>query len=232
MTLDYNDTKEGMKMKKILFMISFAVCLIIFTSYYSFAQEIRDRTELGPENRLSLKLSMLPKTSLGDAWTDQGHKLKDGLGASFGLSYSFPIRHNIWIQPEILLTIKEAMYDGIYFDEAMAIRLTYLEFPILIKFNIYRDETDMFRFNAFCGGRFSYLTAKDSDSNFQDIVVDISDKDYGAVLGFEAEVVFGAKRNFGIIMDARYDHGLASIANNYDLQTKAYYVSVGMSFYH
>ena len=127
------------------------------------------------------------------------------------------------LQPELLFSNQGFMVDG------NAIHFNYITVPLMIKLNFGRSEFSG-NFNLEFGPSFSYLVAVSPNSTVigNEYDIRLSDLTNGRDIG--VSVGMGYETRFGLIIGARYTHGLSDMANNLLWRNSVIAISLGWKF--
>ena len=153
---------------------------------------------------------------------------KSLLGFAFGGYYSFSLSENVEIQPEVLFSQKGVKFEetiGV-FDLTESFNLTYLEIPILFKYNFSGETLKPYVFaGPYIGLKLSAKYKREVNG------VEAPDEDLDGVKGMDFGATFGAGFAYGSIsLDVRYSLGLAKVAEDGDTKNSSLSVMVGYGF--
>ena len=207
-------------MKKIIY------TFMVFTVFSTLGFAQNNNTEFIWGSRLALNYSSFGGT---DA---VGYDVKTG--AAFGIFTRLMPFGDIILQPELnyvskgvsqMVTIQETEYDFI-------LSYTYLEFPLLVKYNFSPDSQTTFKPEIFAGpfGALklnSEITLEDDVTGNSIDIGDVRGFDYGIVLGAGFGV---AIENIDFLFELRYTYSFPSFdksAEQLDLNHQVFSLSLG-----
>lgn len=165
----------------------------------------------------------------------------------FGGFLTYSVNELFAIQSELLYVEKGAeLYHNSYYDITMDYDLAYIEIPVLARFNMPAQNSDI-KPNVFFGPVFSINTEAEAEIKVEGPVdllgetydysesgtVDISDEvasiDIGLIFGVGIEIPAG---NGAVIFDVRYNLGLQDVYDEGDIDLKNRVISfmVGYRF--
>lgn len=167
----------------------------------------QNSTVVGPEFGIKGGVNMSNLYSDSDDINDENALW----GFNAGVFAAFPIADNVFIQPEILFTTKgaELDYDYAGIEGTNKFKLSYIEVPLLVRFNLTEN------FNIHVGGYASYLVnAKikgEGDFEFEE---ELDADDFER---FDAGLSAGVGVDFNpLSVGLRYNYGLTTIGKERD----------------
>ena len=167
----------------------------------------QNSTVVGPEFGIKGGVNMSNLYSDSDDINDENALW----GFNAGVFAAFPIADNVFIQPEILFTTKgaELDYDFAGIEGTSKFKLSYIEVPLLVRFNLTEN------FNIHVGGYASYLVnAKikgEGDFEFEE---ELDADDFER---FDAGLSAGVGVDFNpLSVGLRYNYGLTTIGKERD----------------
>jgi len=167
----------------------------------------QNSTVVGPEFGIKGGVNMSNLYSDSDDINDENALW----GFNAGVFAAFPIADNVFIQPEILYTTKgaELDYDFAGIEGTSKFKLSYIEVPLLVRFNLTEN------FNIHVGGYASYLVnAKikgEGDFEFEE---ELDADDFER---FDAGLSAGVGVDFNpLSVGLRYNYGLTTIGKERD----------------
>jgi len=180
----------------------YALTLLISASFGVASAQSSTSTVVGPEFGIKGGVNMSNLYSDSDDINDENALW----GFNAGVFAAFPIADNVFIQPEILYTTKgaELDYDFAGIEGTSKFKLSYIEVPLLVRFNLTEN------FNIHVGGYASYLvsakTKGEGDVEFED---ELDADDFER---FDAGLSAGVGVDFNpISIGLRYNYGLTTI---------------------
>lgn len=161
---------------------------------------------------------------LGYGTNSLSHKLPY-LTYQFGIFNIFNITDRIGFQPEVLYVKKGLNYstEFIYDDIKYYVKIHYIEFPMLLKYNFTKDAKNHFAF--LLGPYFSYAI---DNSRYIDIEKQVQNEKISNVKKFDWGFVTSISYNFTIqqkkfVIDFRTTYGLINMLEHADGYIKEYY---------
>ena len=222
-----------MKQGKIILI---AISLLMISSVI-FAQGI---TAKGVKGGLNIA------TLTGDDAEDE----KSKIGFAFGGFLTYEVNKMFSLQPELLFTMKGTKFEFEYIEDYGSFQyyykqegswnLNYLEIPILAKLNIPMEGN--IKPNVFLGPALGFNLSATFDSDWEDkgyedgvLVFEdsggVNDDIEDYIKGVDFGLVFGAGVDFGqISVDARYNFGLSTIADEGDAEIKNSVISIMLGY--
>lgn len=179
-----------MRQRNLITVTAFMLCALVFV--------IPTQAQTGLE--IGLKGGMNFASISGDSTTG----LSSLSGAVFGGSVAFPIGTSLAFQPELLYSGKGTAIEefGISFD----LKLTYLEIPVLIKYNI--PTTSTVTPSLYAGPSIGLLLSADLLGVDVKDLLGFNSTDIGLTFGGGLGVATGSGK---LTFDARYTLGLTDI---------------------
>ncbi len=176
--------------------------------------------------------------NLADLWGEESENLDTKKAFAFGGSIAFVVSKQVYIQPEILYTMKGAKAE----EEEMGakaefdVRLAYLEIPVLVKLMVptqgnvaphfFAGPAIAFCLSAETNVRVKYHGAVLEDETV-DIQNDVQDIDFGLVFGGGVDFAVDPGK---ITTEFRYTHGAMSIFEDEDIRNGVISFMAGYTF--
>ncbi|WP_417859858.1 porin family protein [Winogradskyella sediminis] len=137
-------------------------------------------------------------------------------GFHVGVISEIPLSEKFSLQPELLYSTQ-----GSEAQDVVKIKVDYLAIPILAKYYLAKD------FSLEVGPQFSFLVNDKGeyiDSDLPDEDTDASSVDIGANVGF------GYNLSSNLFVQARYNFGISTVAENPDIKNSVFQAGLGYKF--
>ncbi|SDG86813.1 porin family protein [Winogradskyella thalassocola] len=138
------------------------------------------------------------------------------IGFHVGFISEIPLSEKFSLQPELLYSRQ-----GSEAQDVVKVKVDYLAIPIMAKYYLAKD------FSLEVGPQFSFLVNDKGeyiDSDLPDEDTDASSIDIGANVGL------GYNLNSNMFVQARYNFGISTVAENPDIKNSVVQVSLGYKF--
>lgn len=182
-----------------------------------------------------LEIGLKGGVNLGNVYGADESQMDYKVGFLAGVHFSFNLLEFLAIQPEVLFIQKGAEAAGATWEGTLEdkYKLSYLEFPLLLRFNL--DPLDKVNAMIMAGG---YYSVKLSGSYSQEMngVLDYETSalfkghDLGLIFGLGAAYALRFPLQGRILIEVRYDLGLTSIHEYWDIKTRTLSMLVGYTF--